>query len=43
MTEPLLRLEGVTKSFDDAVVLQGIDLELMPHEVVCVIGPSGSG
>lgn len=43
MTEPLLRLEGVTKSFDDTVVLQGIDLELNPHEVVCVIGPSGSG
>ena len=43
MTEPLLRLEGVSKSFDDNVVLQGIDLELSPHEVVCVIGPSGSG
>ena len=43
MTEPLLRLESVTKNFDDTIVLQGIDLELMPHEVVCVIGPSGSG
>ncbi len=43
MTEPVLRLEGVTKSFDDLAVLQGIDLELRQHEVVCVIGPSGSG
>ena len=43
MSEPLLRLEGVSKSFDDTSVLQGIDLTLAPHEVLCVIGPSGSG
>ena len=43
MTEPLLRLEGVQKSFDDNLVLSGIDLEIAPHEVVCLIGPSGSG
>lgn len=43
MTEPLIRLEGVQKSFDDNLVLAGIDLEIAPHEVVCLIGPSGSG
>ena len=42
-TEPLLRLEGVDKSFDDNHVLRGIDLDVAPHEVVCLIGPSGSG
>ena len=38
-----LRLEGVSKSFGDVRVLDGIDLELMEHEVVCLIGASGSG
>ena len=38
-----LRLEGVAKSFGDVRVLDGIDLELMEHEVVCLIGASGSG
>jgi polar amino acid transport system ATP-binding protein len=36
-------LEGVTKRFDDLVVLQGIDLTVDVHEVVCLIGASGSG
>jgi len=43
MSEPLLRLEGVTKSFEELQVLQGIDLALAPHEVVALIGSSGSG
>ena len=43
VAEPLLRLEGVDKSFDDNHVLRGIDLDVAPHEVVCLIGPSGSG
>ena len=40
---PALRVEGLTKSFDDLVVLDGIDLEVAAHEVVCLIGASGSG
>ncbi|HEX2294557.1 MAG TPA: ATP-binding cassette domain-containing protein, partial [Actinomycetota bacterium] len=44
MTAPsAVRVEGVVKSFDDLVVLDGIDLEVAPHEVVCLIGASGSG
>ena len=43
MTEPLLRIEGLEKSFGDKVVLRGIDLAVAPHEVVCLIGASGSG
>ena len=39
----LLRLEGVTKSFGDVLVLDGIDLAVAEHEVVCLIGASGSG
>jgi len=36
-------LAGVTKRFDDLVVLHGIDLTVDVHEVVCLIGASGSG
>ena len=38
-----MRLEGVHKWFGDLHVLDGIDLEVRPQEVVAVIGPSGSG
>jgi ABC-type polar amino acid transport system ATPase subunit len=40
---PILRLEGVRKSFGDNLVLDGIDLEVTTGEVLVVIGPSGSG
>jgi polar amino acid transport system ATP-binding protein len=36
-------VEGVSKRFDDLVVLQGIDLTVDLHQVVCLIGASGSG
>jgi ABC-type polar amino acid transport system ATPase subunit len=41
--EPVVRLEGVRKSFGDNLVLDGIDLEVASREVLVVIGPSGSG
>jgi polar amino acid transport system ATP-binding protein len=40
---PMLRLEGVHKSFGKLHVLRGIDLEVDRGAVVCVIGPSGAG
>jgi ABC-type polar amino acid transport system ATPase subunit len=40
---PMVRLEQVVKSFGDLVVLNGIDLEVDPGEVLVIIGPSGSG
>jgi polar amino acid transport system ATP-binding protein len=40
---PMVRLEGVRKSFGDNVVLDGIDLAVATGEVLVVIGPSGSG
>jgi polar amino acid transport system ATP-binding protein len=43
MTPPALVLEGVRKSFGDLEVLRGIDLEVAPHEVIGLIGASGSG
>jgi polar amino acid transport system ATP-binding protein len=41
--EPVLRLEGVRKSYGAMEVLRGIDLEVAAHEVVCLIGASGCG
>jgi ABC-type polar amino acid transport system ATPase subunit len=40
---PMVRLEGVRKSFGDNLVLDGIDLSVGLGEVLVVIGPSGSG
>jgi polar amino acid transport system ATP-binding protein len=37
------RLEGVHKSFGKLEVLRGIDLAIAEHEVICLIGASGSG
>src|SRR5579872_4682488 len=40
---PRLRLRGVRKRFGDKVVLDGIDLDVMPRTSLVVIGGSGSG
>ena len=39
----LVRIEGLHKSFGRNEVLRGIDLDVAEHEVVCLIGASGSG
>ena len=43
MTEPLLRVRGLHKSFAGTPVLRGVDLDVRAGEVTCLIGPSGSG
>jgi polar amino acid transport system ATP-binding protein len=40
---PILELVGLRKHYGDMEVLKGIDLRVRPGELVCVIGPSGSG
>jgi len=40
---PAISIQGLVKSFGHVEVLKNIDLEVMPGQVVCVIGPSGSG
>ena len=40
---PVVRVEQVTKSFGDNVVLRDIDLSVGAGEVLVIIGPSGSG
>lgn len=41
--EPLVRARNVQKSYGDNQVLKGIDLDVLPGEVVVILGPSGSG
>ena len=41
--KPLVRARNVHKSFDHLEVLKGIDIDVMPGEVVVILGPSGSG
>ncbi len=43
MIEPEVRAESIRKSYGSVEVLKGIDLEVMPGDVTCLVGPSGSG
>ncbi|MBS5996618.1 amino acid ABC transporter ATP-binding protein [Corynebacterium sp. c19Ua_121] len=39
----MISAQNVHKSFGQLEVLKGIDLEVQPGEVACLLGPSGSG
>src|SRR5262245_65554645 len=41
--QPLIRLRDVHKSFGAQTILNGISLDVMKGEVICIIGPSGAG
>ena len=43
MNQPLLRVQGLKKSYGPLEVLKGIDFELHKGETLSLIGPSGSG
>ncbi|MDP2261065.1 MAG: ABC transporter ATP-binding protein [Caulobacter sp.] len=47
MSSPVLSLRGVQRTYvtrsGDLPVLKGVDLDVMPGEIVGLIGPSGSG
>jgi polar amino acid transport system ATP-binding protein len=41
--QPLIRYEGVTKTFGELEVIKGIDMSIYGGEKLAIIGPSGSG
>ena len=43
MSQSLVQIRGLKKSFGTLRVLDGVDLDVAKGEAVCVIGPSGSG
>ncbi len=43
MSEPILRVKDVHKSFDETGVLHGVSLDIREGEVVVIVGPSGCG
>ena len=43
MTEPIIRVEHLQKSFGDHIVLRDISFDVHQGDVVSIIGPSGSG
>ena len=43
MSETILRLENITKSFGDTAVLRGIDLDIQRGEFLTLLGSSGCG
>ena len=38
-----VRIQGLTKAFDQQPVLREVNLEVAPGTTTCIIGPSGSG
>ncbi|MET3580319.1 branched-chain amino acid transport system ATP-binding protein [Mesorhizobium robiniae] len=42
-SEPLLRIAGLSSGYGRVGVLEDIDLEVDPHEIVVVLGPNGAG
>jgi polar amino acid transport system ATP-binding protein len=43
VTQPLVSLDNVHKSFAKVEVLKGISFDVNKGDVICIIGPSGSG
>jgi ABC-type polar amino acid transport system ATPase subunit len=43
MTQPVLEFDNIIKRFGKRTILDGISMGVQPGEIVCFIGPSGTG
>ncbi len=43
ISEPIIEIDAISKSFGDFQVLNGLSMKVMPGEKLALIGPSGSG
>ena len=43
MSETILEVQHLGKSFGNNEILKDIDFSVKPKDVTCIIGPSGSG
>ena len=43
MKEPILRVNGLTKSFGGLIAVNNVDFQLPPDELHAIIGPNGAG
>jgi ribose transport system ATP-binding protein len=43
MTAPIVEIAGIRKSFADVPVLHGVDLRIMPGEIIGLVGENGAG
>ena len=41
--KPLLSVKGLKASYDESIILRGIDLEVPPNSVVALLGRNGVG
>ena len=42
-TSPIVDMTGIVKRYGDRTILDGVDISINPGEIVCFIGPSGTG
>ena len=40
---PVLRIQGLVKRYGPHIVIDGVDLDVVPGQVVVIVGPSGTG
>lgn len=43
MSQPVISIRGLRKSYDEVEAVRGIDLDVFPEEIFAILGPNGAG